>query len=920
MTEILRFGILGITSGALTALMALGIVLVYRGSGVVNFANGALGLWSAIVFYKLGSLPTVLALIIGVAAGAALGAAMHLAIMRPLRKRGASPLARVIATLGVVALAIGTANKVLGDTVVYVDPYLPQHSVLLPFDIRVGADRLWMIAISLALFGALGLFYRFHRFGLITTAVASSERIAAAEGHSPDVVATVNWAVGGALAGVAGIIIVPLLGLAGGQMALLVVPALAAALFGNFASFSLTLAGALLIGVLQSEMAYAAPTYPGLSTAVPFAIIIIVLVVRGRGLAVRNYVQDRLPKVGTGLIKPIPIAIALAVALILIFTLNPIWLGTLTTTLVISVIAVSVVVVTGYAGQISLAQYTLAGTGVWFAAWLTQHASIPFPVALLVGALTAIPCGLAFALPALRTRGVTLAIVSLSLAYVVHQVVFNDPRLSGGFAGFKVGEPTFFGWEVDAGRHPARYALIVLAALALCLLVVANLRRGRGGRRLIAVRSNERAAAALGISVFGAKMYAFGLGAAIAGLGGVLLAFRDPNVIMNSFDVFQSINLLLFTVLGGVGFLAGAVVAGLMWTNAFLSYAINQAFGIGAFFDTWGGLLLIWTLLSDPNGVVHALRETMRSLAAALTRGRRAAAAALAKKASTADNGAGAAEVRTHRIPPRTLSVKGLTVRYGNVVAVDDLSFEVGPGQVLGIIGPNGAGKTTSIDAISGYVGYGGTVEVNGESVEGKRAHARAQAGIGRSFQALELFEDMTVIDNLRTASDPRDTRAYLVDLVWPAKAELSSAALAAVHEFQLTDDLEREPGELPHGRRHLVAMARAVAAEPSILLLDEPAAGLDEQESRELAVLIRRLADEWGFTIVLVEHDVSLVRSVSDQIVAIDFGRKIAHGDPDSVCAHPSVVRAYLGEDVPETDDEADLAAEPSTRSTSTS
>jgi sulfate-transporting ATPase len=237
-------------------------------------------------------------------------------------------------------------------------------------------------------------------------------------------------------------------------------------------------------------------------------------------------------------------------------------------------------------------------------------------------------------------------------------------------------------------------------------------------------------------------------------------------------------------------------------------------------------------------------------------------------------------------------------VRFGGVVAVDGVSLEVRPGEVVGLIGPNGAGKTTLVDIVTGFTrADAGHVTLEGRRIDRWSPRRRAQAGIARSFQSLELFEDMTVRDNLRTASDRRDPLAYLSDLVWPRNPPLHGTAVAAIREFGLEDDLDRMPSELPYGRRRLVAIARAVAARPSVLLLDEPAAGLDEHETAELAGLVRRLAADWGLAVLLIEHDVSLVMAVCDRIEALDFGRTIASGTPEQIRANAAVVSAYLGE-----------------------
>jgi sulfate-transporting ATPase len=249
-----------------------------------------------------------------------------------------------------------------------------------------------------------------------------------------------------------------------------------------------------------------------------------------------------------------------------------------------------------------------------------------------------------------------------------------------------------------------------------------------------------------------------------------------------------------------------------------------------------------------------------------------------------------------------------VTVQYGGVRAVDDVSFSVTPGTIVGLIGPNGAGKTSLIDAVTGFARASGSVRLDGRNLMGLAPARRARAGVSRSFQSLELFEDASVFDNLRAASDPRDKVSYLRDLVYPASPPLPSSVVAAIREFGLEDDLQRKVQDLPYAQRRLLAIARVIAAHPSVLLLDEPAAGLGDVETAELAHLVRRLADDWGIAVLLIEHDMNFVMSVCDRIVVLDFGRQIAEGTPEEVRNNSAVVAAYLGE----RDDEAVVELEP--------
>jgi ABC-type branched-subunit amino acid transport system ATPase component/ABC-type branched-subunit amino acid transport system permease subunit len=862
--------------------------------------------------------PTWAAVVIGILVTALLGALVQLLIMRPLRN--ASPLTRLVATLGVLTALQGGLTIRYGGAERFVKSFLPTGTWSPAHHISVGVDRLWLLGIAAALSGGLWLLYRYTRFGLTTRAVAENQEVAAALGRSPDVIATINWALGAALAGLAGILVVPIIGLSVDQVSLLLIPALAAALVGSFSSFPLTLVGGVVIGIIESELLSSAawiPSFlkaPGWSESVPFIVIIAVLVIRGRALPLRSYVLERRPVLGTGRVRPIPILCVLAATFVALNGIgilgyggvHPNWISSATTTMIAATICLSLVVVTGYAGQLSLAQYALAGVGAYIAAQLAGGGQIvqlfslghvSFEVALVLGILGAIPVGVLVGLPALRTRGVNLAIATLGLALIIERVVLSNPDYTGGFQGTKVRPPNLFGLSLDPIRYPGRYATFCVALFTLAALAVANLRRGRAGRRLIAVRANERAAASLGISVVGAKLYAFGLAAAIAGLGGILLAFRTPAVVYSSFDLLNSIQVVVQTVIGGVGLIGGAVFGGAIAVGGAISYMAGQLLGVS---DEWiiliSGLVLIADVILFPNGIVRRIAYDVGRLFNLL--------GSLLSRPLPAPE---MPDVPREPITPATLRVSDIRVQFGGIVAVDGASLEVRPGEVVGLIGPNGAGKTTLIDVITGFTRcQEGHVLLDDTPIDRWSARRRARAGIARSFQSLELFEDMTVRDNLRTASDRRDPLAYLTDLLWPGNPPLHSTAVAAVREFGFTEDLERRPGELPYGRRRLIGIARAIATQPSVLLLDEPAAGLDEEESAELGGLVRRLASEWNLAILLVEHNVPLVMSVCDRVVALDFGRVIAHGSPDEVGTDASVIGAYLGEPGKEDDDQA--------------
>jgi ABC-type branched-subunit amino acid transport system ATPase component/branched-subunit amino acid ABC-type transport system permease component len=965
-SSVVEYAVLSLGAGGVYAWVALGTVVIQRGAGVLNFAQGALLMFAAYVFNdRRGSWGVWPAALVSVLLVSGISLAAYVLVMRPLRR--AAPLTRTVATLGLLVVLQACALLLFGTDSKPTAPVLPDGSVSV-LGTTVGQDRLFIVGGALVLTVALWVFFRSTTVGLAITAAAENPRAMSTLGWSADLFAAGSWCVGGAIAGVAGIITAPTQGpLSATNLILLVVPGLAAAVVGSFRSFPVVFLGAIGLSLLELETRVQLSSryswLQGLEKAVPLAVVVGVLAGRGSSIPERGHQAEERPELGSGRVHVPALLVALTVVgagLLTFFSVG--WTNALTANLGWAIVMLSVVVLVGYTGQLSLGQLAFSGVAALIAGRLVATTGVPFWLALVLGVAGTVPIGLLFALPALRTRGLNLAVVTLSLAVAVEQIAFKrgytspapggakDVGLLGAFTknteGTVVqGRVSLFGIDLDRIEHPTSYAFFALACFVLSALAVANLRRSRAGRRLIAVRTNERAAASLGISIVGAKLYAFGLSAALAGLGGIVLAFQQRNLGFGNgeYDPFTSVLVVAFAVVGGVGFVSGAFL-GAQLMPATLGAAASRALsdglvklggglrvvaallagllgipvgravgrsaprarwaglvvfaGLGIVFATriatWlreldrylplvGGVVLIVLLLQNAGGMASGTRRTLEEH----RRGGRRPAQAL----PAVDTGHGG-------VTPGTLTVQGLTVRFGAVVAVDDLSFTVRPGQIVGLIGPNGAGKTTVVDAITGYNHVAtGSISLQGRSLDHAAAHQRARAGLSRSFQNLELFEDLTVVENIRAASDPRDVAAYLTGLVKPGGGPLSAAATAAIREFGLEDDLHRRVSDLAYGRRRLVAIARAVASSPSVLLLDEPAAGLDEGESRELASLVRRLCDEWGLAVLLIEHDMAFVMGVSDHVVVLDFGRKIAEGTPDQTQRDPAVLRAYLGD-----------------------
>jgi ABC-type branched-subunit amino acid transport system ATPase component/ABC-type branched-subunit amino acid transport system permease subunit len=898
-----QFAVLGLASGAMFALVALGVVVAYRSSQVLNFSSAAFGAVAAFVFYDLvGHMPWPLALLIVLVLGGVLGALTAL-VLRLLA--GASQLARLIATLGLLSVAEGFIAVVWPGANGQPNTFLPSHELYLTATVAVPSDQVILIAIALVL--AVGLWWLYGRtlFGLATSAVSESRRVTSSYGWSPLALELANFTVAGVLSALAAVLLAPIIGLQASVLALTVIPALAAALVGGFSSFGLTVGAALLIGLIESELSWflsdiasfvhvQETSIGSLPEVVPLAIIIVAIVARGRTRPQRGEVLAKLPLPGSGIVRPVLLLVGVGAGLALTFGLSAAWADAFIVTFATAIIVLSVVVVTGLAGQLSLCQFALAGFGCWIAAKLSS--GIPFWIAIVGGVAGTVALGLIVAVIALRSRGVNFAIVTMGLAVMISDLILTNPALTGGLSGLNVPAPHLFGVDLDPIATPDRYGAFVLIVFVLCGLAVANVRRGRGGRRMLAVRSNERAAAALGVGVFGAKMYSFALASAIAALGGILLGFQDHSVELGGFDVFSSIQSVLYAVFGGVGWVSGTVAGALAASGGAVSTLINDWFPGVSTINYWlmifAGVSVIVILWSAPDGVAALNSKLVQPLRAGLTsmwpgprlRQRRADVAESAP---------------TPRRPPVALEVEDLTVTFGGLVAVASMSFSVRPGEVVGLMGPNGAGKTTILDVVTGFTpAASGSVSLGGEPISGWSPERRARAGMARSWQAVELFDEMTVQENLLVAADEHRPVHYLSDLVHPNRRQATALIDEVVAELGISEHLASNPSELSHGTARLVGIARAMVGNPGILLLDEPAAGLDATQTAELGTVIRQLAANRGIGVLLIEHDVPLLLSCCSRIVVLDFGKKIAEGPPEEISQNPDVIRAYLGED----------------------
>lgn len=548
---------------------------------------------------------------------------------------------------------------------------------------------------------------------------------------------------------------------------------------------------------------------------------------------------------------------AIVAALAIIGLLSSYWVFLFTSVLITGVALQSLGLVAGRTGMIALCQMSFAGVGAWTVGYLNV-AGAPggLPVWIILGGLAAVPFGVAIGLPALRLRGINLAIVTLSFA-TAFDGILATMTFPGQTAFLQVPRPEIF--SSDEGYFV--FALIFYVVIAVALEFVS---RSRLGASWLAVRHSERAAAAHGVSIAKAKLSAFAISAFIAGLSGGLLAGYLGTLVSENFSMMQSLALFAVAVMAGAHYAEGAIIGGLLIAmfpeilrRLDLAQDIgNVLFAIGA-----------TQALSTGETMSETFRRLLRRLRPAHTV--RAVAASDAALPAVVQRPAGAA-----------LSIDNLSVHYGSVVALDKVNLSVPAGTVVGLIGPNGTGKSTFIDAVTGFLaGYQGSVKLAGRSLEGEPAHRRALAGVRRTWQTNRIAPELTVGEYLNLAASGLSDSEARAMLAW----------LDCPHP-------DTPVATVDAGTRRLLDVAGVVAARPAVALLDEPAAGQSFEETLRLGQRIAEIPKLFGSAVLLVEHDMDLVRAACSDVTVLDFGRVIASGPPAKVLEQKAVKKAYLG------------------------
>jgi ABC-type branched-subunit amino acid transport system ATPase component/ABC-type branched-subunit amino acid transport system permease subunit len=901
----------GVVNGMTYGVMAVGIILIYRSTRVINFAIAAMGGFGAALLARMvinWNVNFWVAFAICVVLGGALGAVMDLLVIR--RLFDAPRVIVLVATIGAAQLLL-FAQGVLPQPKFITSYPTPFEHVWVVASVRVRSEHVLILIVVPLMTLALAFFLNRTKHGIAIRASAANPDAARLAAVNVRRMSTVVWATAGVLATIGTILSAPIttttstdiLDLGPG----LLLRVLVAALIGRMVSPGGALAGGIAIGVGEALLFYNMPSQHGVLDLALFLVVLVTLVPLVRKSAgtttdaharwsfsprVRPIPAElesiwwvrRLPQIGA------LVAVVLGlVPLVLVSKASQqqLW----SRMLLYTIVALSLTVLTGWAGQLSLGQFAFVGLGAMTTASLV-HEGVGFAPAVIAGAVIGGLAALIVGAPALRIPGLFLAVATLAFAVASASWLFSRSIFLHGDASVTM--PRAIVGSLSLAPERTYYALC-LFVLMVVILAISRIRRSGFGRSMIAVRDNERAAAAVGLSPTRVKLTAFGISGTLAGLAGGLLAGLFVTFGPERFTATESLQVIAIAVIGGLASIPGTIL-GALWVVG-LPAAFSNSTNV-ALLTSGAGLLVL--LLFFPRGlvqVVYAARDRLLTRAARrLPVGEAVASDVEVARPSVTQEPAPAVAVAG-----LVIRVQELTVTFGGRVAVDGVDLELQRGEVVGLIGSNGAGKSTVMNAIGGFAGSTGSIEVLGRDVRALSPARRARLGLARSFQGAELFGDLTVRETVAIALEA-EMHASLASVVLglPGARRIERAKRAQADEvvafLGLGRFADRFVNELSTGTRRIVELACLIASGARVLCLDEPTAGLAQRESENFGPLILDIRREIDASLLVIEHDMAVVMGISDRVYCMETGRVICSGSPNEVRADPLVIASYLG------------------------
>ena len=919
----------GLINGLLTGLLAMSMVLVYRSTRVINFAVGNIGLIGAtllpLVVLDYG-FPYWVGLVVCVLAGTLFATVCELVVIRRLFE--APRVIVLVGTVGIAQLAAGVASSYPD-----LDASGARYPMPIPtvFDdvggLRItGTQLAALIAVPVLVGGLMWILLR-TTFGRSIEAAADNPSLARLSGVSPKMVSTFVWTAAGLVSTVAMILFSTLGGAVGGLANLGPVTlsrAMIAFILAGMRSYPRAVLAGAALGVSGAILRFNFIRMPGLFDLVGCALVLGIIYVQSRSrgdgdvFAFAPKVRKRpervreigwlhhAPKIGFVLLGAIVIALPLLVTL-------PSRQLVYASVVCFAICAMSLSVITGWAGQLSLAQMTFAGFGALFAAAFTRGfemdvwvidftaPAMPFLVAIPLAAVVVSGMAVVIGLGALRVRGLRLAVTTFVFAVAAQQYIYKIPMFSEGNSSsvtFRRG--SLFGLSLESHRT---YYYLCLTVLLIIFVIVSRLRRSGVGRTTIAVRDNPDAAAGYTVSPTRTKLFAFAAAGGIVAIGGSLLAGLLESVPFRSqfFLSSDSLQLVGMVVIGGIAARSGPII-GAVWVIGLP--AIFPDNELVPLFTSSVGLLIV--VMYFPGGMAqigYMIRDAVDEWAVAR----------LPEPVDAATGRVAVAALTAHRSPARregnpgpesdALRADKIGVTFGGNRAVVDVSVRVGQGEIVGLIGTNGAGKSTLLNAIGGYVPSSGSVELLGRDVSSLSVTARAERGLGRTFQSASLFPELTVRETIQVALEARGRTPYLATAVGLRSARRRERASRSEADeliafFGLGRYADSYITDLSTGTRRIVELANLLALDARVLCLDEPTSGLAQRECEKFGPLLVSIRQEMSASMIIIEHDMPLIMSMSDRVYCLELGTVIADGVPEQVRHDPAVIRSYLGTD----------------------